>query len=285
MDNTINAIETIIRNLLQKNKKKFVIYPLGKQGIITKNILNNKYGIEEEFIIDNDLCKINKKIKSVSYIQEINTKGLTFLLTSSMNTSVYNSIKNYIKDENIVNYSNLIREQSHTHTHTRIGRFCYGPLSFPHHYVEEVGSFCSFAPGVDVVGSHLLNAISTHGILYSPYFMDILDNSKGREYLAKEKVRIGNDVWLGRDVLITKGVRIGNGVVAGAKSVITKDIPDYAIVAGVPARIIRFRFQQEQINKLNAIKWWDWDIEKIKENYNLFFNIEEFIEKNYKQEK
>lgn len=95
-----------------------------------------------------------------------------------------------------------------------------------------------------------------------------------------KRITIGNDVWLGLNTIITNGSNIGNGVIAGAGSVITKDIPDYAIVAGVPARIIRYRYTPEQIEKLNKIAWWDWTDNEIRERYKDFYlPIEEFLEK------
>ena len=95
-----------------------------------------------------------------------------------------------------------------------------------------------------------------------------------------KKILIGNDVWLGRNVLITNGSNIGNGVIAGAGAVITKDVPDYAVVVGVPARIIRYRYEPDEIAALNRIAWWDWPDEKIRKNYNDFYlDIKEFIKK------
>ncbi len=81
-------------------------------------------------------------------------------------------------------------------------------------------------------------------------------------------------------VLITNGSDIGNGVIAGAGSIITKPVPDYAVVVGVPARIIRYRYNQEQIKALNEIQWWNWSDEKIRACYSDFFDdINTFIEK------
>jgi serine acetyltransferase len=76
-----------------------------------------------------------------------------------------------------------------------------------------------------------------------------------------------------------RGVTIGDGAVIGAYSVVTKDVPPYAIVGGNPAKIIRYRFSPDIIEKLMAIKWWDWPEEKIKRNVTLFYNVEEFIHK------
>ena len=89
-----------------------------------------------------------------------------------------------------------------------------------------------------------------------------------------------NVFWLGRNVIITNGANIGNGVIAGAGAIITKDVPDYAVVLGVPARIVRYRYTKEQIEKLNKIAWWNWSDEVIRKRYNDFFiKIDEIIEK------
>lgn len=93
---------------------------------------------------------------------------------------------------------------------------------------------------------------------------------------------IGNDVWIGVNACVLSGVRIGDGAVVGACSVVTRDVPPYAIVAGNPARLVRKRFDDETIEELLKIKWWDWDIERIKENLPLLLseNVKDFAEKN-----
>ena len=102
---------------------------------------------------------------------------------------------------------------------------------------------------------------------------------KGDNYRL-HKIKIGNDVWLGRNVLITNSSNIGNGVIAGAGSVITRNVPDYAVVAGAPARIIRYRYSEEEIEALNRIAWWNWSDEKIRENHDDFYlGVKEFIYK------
>ena len=175
------------------------------------------------------------------------------------------------------------------------GKYSYGPLC-DHCLVESVGAFCSFAEGTDVVPNHAIDYLSTHPFLYleetadriytnkwnewkghPSYFADI--TPKGKSYKLK-KITIGNDVWLGKNVLITNSANIGNGVIAGAGAVITKNVPDYAVVVGVPARIIRFRYTKEEIEALNEIAWWNWSDEKIRECYDDFFeNIDVFIRK------
>ena len=81
---------------------------------------------------------------------------------------------------------------------------------------------------------------------------------------TKQQIVIGNDVWIGFGCTIMGGVHIGNGAVIGARTVVTKDVPPYAVVAGVPAKVIKYRFPKEVIEKLQKIKWWYWPVEKIK---------------------
>lgn len=126
-----------------------------------------------------------------------------------------------------------------------------------------IGSFCSIASHCSIGGGqHNMNAFSTSPVFY-----------KGRNSLKanlthfceeeNKGVVIGNDVWIGESVFISDGITIGNGAVIGAHSVVTHDIPPFAIVAGVPAKIIRYRFDKETIEKLENIKWWFWDEKKL----------------------
>lgn len=127
----------------------------------------------------------------------------------------------------------------------------------------EIGSFCSIASYCAIGGgAHDLSAIST-----SPVFQDgrnVFGVNLGHlKSKLNNKVIIGNDVWIGEKVFIHDGITVGNGAVIGAHSVVTHDVPDYAIVVGAPARVIRYRFGEEDIRKLKQLKWWEWSIEKI----------------------
>ncbi|HOI88207.1 MAG TPA: CatB-related O-acetyltransferase, partial [Lentimicrobium sp.] len=91
--------------------------------------------------------------------------------------------------------------------------------------------------------------------------------------------KIGHDVWIGANAVILAGVKIGNGAIIGANSLVNKDVEPYSIVAGSPAKHIRFRFSEEIITKLQALGWWNWDDGKIRENIALFGNPEALLAK------
>lgn len=88
---------------------------------------------------------------------------------------------------------------------------------------------------------------------------------------SSDKIIIGNDVWIGQGVTIIKkhGIKIGNGAVIGAGALVTKDVPDYAIVVGTPARIMKYRFESRVIEELQKIQWWDFPLDVIKDKWKL----------------
>lgn len=122
-----------------------------------------------------------------------------------------------------------------------------------------IGSFCSISDGVRIgLAQHPTNYFST-----SSFCFDNL-NLKDIGFIDNPCI-IGNDVWIGSDVLIMGGLTIGDGAVLAAGAVVTKDVPPYAIVGGVPAKVIKYRFDEETIKELLELKWWDLPDEKIKQ--------------------
>lgn len=131
----------------------------------------------------------------------------------------------------------------------------------------DIGKFCSISWDVTIgATNHPVNNITTHAFPYVPYAGDFVKEN------TQHKVRtlVGNDVWIGCNSVIVPGVKIGNGAIVGAGSVVTKDVPPYAIVAGVPAKIMRYRFSDDKISFLEKLAWWDWPRKQIKDNIDLF---------------
>lgn len=131
----------------------------------------------------------------------------------------------------------------------------------------SIGSFCSIGPQVTLGhGKHPLNFLSTSPYLYFEELGFKTDKTPTHgEFWHLEPIYIGNDVWIGDGVFVKNGVTIGDGAVLGARSVVTKDVPPYAIVAGVPAKIIRYRFDEPTRQELLRLKWWELDDDIIRQ--------------------
>jgi acetyltransferase-like isoleucine patch superfamily enzyme len=129
-----------------------------------------------------------------------------------------------------------------------------------------IGKYCSIARGVTIFlgGNHRTDWVTTYP--FNVFHHWSANSKRDGHPWTRGDVVIGNDVWLGDGSTILSGVRIGDGAVVGARAVVVKHVPPYAIVAGNPARIVRYRFERTQIEALSALKWWDWPESKIREN-------------------
>ena len=173
---------------------------------------------------------------------------------------------------------------------------------------KSIGRFCAINGSARIVSNHPLDMVSVSSSFYTPPHADSPAELDGADdnlfaqrllccqkygrfsynkdfnvplgsYVAKnEPCVIGNDVWIGHNVPIMPGLNIGDGAVLAANCVVTHDVNPYTIVAGVPARPIRKRFSEEDIEKFLRIKWWEWTDEKIKENYELFYQPKAFLQ-------
>lgn len=148
----------------------------------------------------------------------------------------------------------------------------------------DIGRFCSIASNVRLNAlEHPMERVSMHKMTYRPneYFRFMTLDSGFRERRHEKRVTIGNDVWIGHGAVVMPGITIGHGAVIGANAVVTKDVIPYEIVGGVPARRLRMRFQEEVIQALLDMAWWNWTLnviyEAVPDMQNL--SIEEFIEK------
>lgn len=141
---------------------------------------------------------------------------------------------------------------------SRIGKNCYvgSRCSISK---TDIGNYVSIANNVSIgQGEHLLDEISTSSLFYT----------RPLETLTMKPCSIGHDVWIGVDAVVLRGVHIGNGAVIGANSVVTKDVPPFAIVVGSPAKVIKYRFNEDKIKEINDAKWWDEELDEAREIIN-----------------
>jgi virginiamycin A acetyltransferase len=162
-------------------------------------------------------------------------------------------------------YSVTLRKVFKKYHNIEIGMYSYGGCFSSENIPSGViiGRYCSFARNVYVFnGNHPLSNRSTHPFFYNPYLGYVDDLLISRTILT-----IGNDVWIGQNAIILKSVsKIENGAVIGAGAVVTKDVPAFAVVAGNPARIIKYRFSEDKIKEITDSAWWNRDIEEIKQD-------------------
>ncbi|HAU5309652.1 TPA: CatB-related O-acetyltransferase, partial [Clostridioides difficile] len=193
--------------------------------------------------------------------------------------TIPNSTKVYPRnnDYQTVYLKNVItRENIEVGDYTIYNDFCNDPRDFEknnvlYHYPINndkliIGKFCSIACNAKFLmtsGNHTLKSKSTYTfpIFYEEWGLDI--NHITDAWDNKGNIIIGNDVWIGYDSIIMSGVHIGDGAIIGTRAVVTNDVPPYSIVGGVPAKIIKKRFNNNTISKLLEIKWWDWPYKKI----------------------
>jgi acetyltransferase-like isoleucine patch superfamily enzyme len=166
-----------------------------------------------------------------------------------------------------------------------IGRHTYGPVDFDQTFPmftegarTVVGAFCSISPECRILGGgeHVIDRASTFPLnarLFDP------EGRTGLDATDTGPTVIGNDVYIGVGAIVLSGVSIGDGAVVGAGAVVGKSVPPYAVVVGNPARIIRYRFDDDVRARLLALRWWDWDDDEIRASLPWFMgDIESFLD-------
>lgn len=137
----------------------------------------------------------------------------------------------------------------------------------------KIGAFCSISWNVSIGGAnHDYTRLAQHSFLYNPADSLSPKNHTISYDRFSEPLIIGNDVWLGTGAVVLRGVTIGDGAVVGANAVVTRDVPPYAIVAGTPAKILKYRFTPDIIERLISLKWWKWPDKKIQAHFKILSN-------------
>lgn len=279
---SFQRIRDIIKDCLTKYPHADIyVFPYGECGMLVETILDKCFGISP-IIIDNELHRFNSRIKlAEEVIDTIDKDSIVLLATDNENIKEYGH--SLFESNEKVYISECFPSPKYTNREN-IGDYSYGPLADPNWKISKVGKFCSFAVGSDVVFNHQLGMVTNHDFIYESSICDEITNQKYSYMELNKLFEIGNDVWIGKNALLTNGIKIGDGAIVAAGAVVTKDVPDYAVVGGVPAKIIKYRFSEEQIRKLKKIKWWDWPIEKIRDCYDDFIDIDVFLSKHYKED-
>lgn len=209
-------------------------------------------------------------------IQKKSRKNNTFIKTHN------------IGDDFKIGHNCLISKRVMISNNVSIGNFTY--LNSSKYWITieskvKIGSFCSIAPGVHIgAGNHDYNLVTTHPILFNKYYLKYLEKDiQRKDGLVDRDLEtiIGNDVWIGFNAIIKRGIKIGNGAVIAAGSVVVKDVPDYAIVGGNPAKVIKYRTSEENINiiKQNENKmFWHWNKEKLLNNFDKLYSFDDYID-------
>ena len=180
----------------------------------------------------------------------------------------FSSIRtNKVHDSAVLEHPVNITSNVTINRNVRIGRFTYISEGSRINSGTDIGRFCSIATNCEIgAPAHPSNWLSTHPFQYTPSQfkgMPEYTNIKHRKHNSGRPAYIGHDVWIGAKAIICRGVKIGDGAIIGAGSFVNKDIPAYAVAVGSPAKVIKYRFQQEVIHELIKLKWWNLSIDKL----------------------
>ena len=203
-----------------------------------------------------------QKINITSDVLDLFTRYKVYTSSSSEQRLKIGDVIGLIPATSLENYSHILSGRVMP---CALGAFSYSHSAY--HHELSIGRYCSISWGMSVIaGDHPMDWATTSPFSHHPYDMpgvgDYLRNVGTSQFLLHrfdqglKPARLGHDVWLGQNVLVKRGVTIGHGAVIGAGSVVAKDIPPYAIAAGVPARVLRYRFPADLIDRFLKLEWW-----------------------------
>ncbi|MBQ0126568.1 MAG: CatB-related O-acetyltransferase [Bacteroidales bacterium] len=176
----------------------------------------------------------------------------------------------FVSSESVVAKSAVISRKCKLYK-SSIGEYSYCAPNVDLEHAK-VGRYCSIGKRCIIgAASHSIDHLSTSPVFTQQHNrLGVSFTERDLFKTAYKTTNIGNDVWIGSCAIVLSGVNVGDGAVVGAGAVVTKDVPPYAVVGGVPAKIIRYRFKEDTIASLQQMQWWNWDEKRIKENVDLF---------------
>lgn len=175
----------------------------------------------------------------------------------------------------LVDNKSKIDRRSKIHRGAKVVNSTIGAYTYLSQHSEiayaQIGKFCSIGHNSKIgLAHHTIDCISTSPVFTEKHNALGYSLADGEGVCPYKSVVVGNDVWIGANALVIGGVKIGNGAVVGAGAVVTRDVPPYAIVGGVPAKVIRYRFEESIIDALEHIQWWNFPEERLHEHIGLF---------------
>ncbi len=147
---------------------------------------------------------------------------------------------------------------------------------------SDIGKYCSIANSVRInPGNHPQWRVTQHHMTYrrAQYRLGLEDDAAFFQWRREHHCSVGHDVWIGHGAIVMPGVRIGTGAIIGSAAVVTKDIGPYEIAVGIPARVIKQRFEAPVINKLLASEWWEWRRDELERRFDDLLDLDTFLKK------
>lgn len=311
----IRRICKSIEECIDRGIEYFYVYPYGHLGMLCRELLEKRYGLCVKGVIDNKLAKYNPSILSFDMLSALEFEKNCCLMVSvgeALNGEIIKQIPNYIPafKRELIDFSNncinqkLLKLEDIVYRGCKIGKCTYGYQSFlrisPY---ADIGRFCSINDTALLALDHDMDAVTTSPFCFymgkntflkpedSEYEKRLIEVTHRNKMLnlvddeinvgRNEKTYIGNDVWIGANAIIKSGIRIGDGAIVGAGAVVTEDVEPYSIVVGIPAKVIRKRFNEKIIQKLLKIKWWNWPNDMLWKNIEYFYDPVVFTDKFY----
>lgn len=289
------------RMLANVNGRNIYIWGAGYGGSIVEKVLREHH-IPIAGFIDRRAGQLEEYLGySVRMPEEMNPMYdyiiVAVMLCENEILEELESLEYTVKDCFCVSENSNCNIEDTVYCGCKIGRYTYGYQELLEYFpiAESIGRYCSINGTAKIWNNHSLDCVTTSPILDHVRFYPWEENDRRRGYVRRygkhkenakfdnsairdnRPVVIGNDVWIGAYVSILPGVHIGDGAVIAAGAVVTKDIEPYAIVGGVPAKTIRYRFDEQMIKKLLEVKWWEWSAEEVEKHMELLYDPVQFM--------